>query len=106
MTLEDRIAQFLRESCPDPEKDCIADEDACFQQHPVHAASTFNGVIGSAYIDIEGTAKLLAELFCEILAEAIEAARDQDLLQSAELQESLEQMRRGEGRVIRSEDLK
>ena len=59
MTDEQIIAAAIRDACPDPDDDCLPDEEACFEKHPVHGCGTTNGVIDEVYADVDKLAALI-----------------------------------------------
>lgn len=56
--LRDILATAIRSACPDPD-DCDADEDECFQHHPIHAVVTTGHVVTRIEADLDGLVDLI-----------------------------------------------
>ena len=66
MTDAELLKEAIRAACPDPDFDCLSDEEECFIHHPIHEAGRSGGVIVSVYADIDG----LVEVMLKTLVDA------------------------------------
>lgn len=69
-TLRDRIAEGIRGACP-AEEDCQADEEACFETHPVHEAFSRDGVILHVRANVDGLTELVVGIVGDYMDETL-----------------------------------
>lgn len=62
---EDIVKRAVRDACPDPDNDCLSDEEECFNKHPIHEGGSTDGVIDSIYADVDGLAFLIVKALAD-----------------------------------------
>ncbi len=70
------VAAAIREAVVSEEL-CVADEDACFDAHPIHLMSSVDGRVDTVYARVDGTAEVVAEaVAAEVARVRAEAAAE------------------------------